>query len=125
MVGDILQPTHLLFVLVVALLVLGPKRLPEVGRQLGNGLRDFREAISGDHSERRDEPAGQYVESAHHYAEPPDLADEAPMPETHEFAHETPDAAETTVREADGQPGEHEFAYETPDPVDKRVEPLD
>lgn len=48
MVGDILQPTHLLFVLVVALLVLGPKRLPEVGRSLGRGLRDFRSAISGE-----------------------------------------------------------------------------
>ncbi|MBV8946001.1 MAG: twin-arginine translocase TatA/TatE family subunit, partial [Solirubrobacterales bacterium] len=35
MIGDILQPTHLLFVLVVALLVLGPKRLPEAGRALG------------------------------------------------------------------------------------------
>ena len=34
MVGDIFQPTHLLFVLVIALLVLGPKRLPEVGRTL-------------------------------------------------------------------------------------------
>ena len=48
MVGDILQPTHLLFILVVALLVLGPKRLPEVGRSLGGGLRDFRSAISGE-----------------------------------------------------------------------------
>jgi sec-independent protein translocase protein TatA len=51
-VGDILQPTHLLFVLVIALLVLGPKRLPEVGRSLGRGLRDFRNALSGeDHHE--------------------------------------------------------------------------
>jgi sec-independent protein translocase protein TatA len=48
MIGDILQPTHLLFVLVVALLVLGPKRLPEAGRALGKGIRDFRTAISGD-----------------------------------------------------------------------------
>ncbi len=48
MIGDILQPTHLLFVLVVALLVLGPKRLPEAGRALGKGLRDFRMAIGGD-----------------------------------------------------------------------------
>ena len=48
MIGDILQPTHLLFVLVVALLVLGPKRLPEVGRSLGRGLRDFRQAVSGE-----------------------------------------------------------------------------
>jgi sec-independent protein translocase protein TatA len=47
-VGDFLQPTHLLFVLVVALLVLGPKRLPEAGRALGRGLRDFRSAISGE-----------------------------------------------------------------------------
>jgi len=47
-IGDILQPTHLLFVLVVALLVLGPKRLPEVGRALGRGLRDFRNALSGE-----------------------------------------------------------------------------
>jgi sec-independent protein translocase protein TatA len=47
-IGDILQPTHLLFILVVALLVLGPKRLPEVGRSLGRGMRDFRNAMSGD-----------------------------------------------------------------------------
>ncbi len=45
-VDNILQPTHLLLVLVVALLVLGPKRLPEAGRALGKGLRDFRSALS-------------------------------------------------------------------------------
>ena len=48
MIGDILQPTHLIFVLVVALLVLGPKRLPEAGRALGKGIRDFRSAIGGE-----------------------------------------------------------------------------
>jgi sec-independent protein translocase protein TatA len=47
-IGDILQPTHLLLILVVALLVLGPKRLPEVGRSLGKGMRDFRSALSGE-----------------------------------------------------------------------------
>lgn len=47
MIGDVLQPTHLIFILVVALLVLGPKRLPEVGRSLGKGIRDFRGALSG------------------------------------------------------------------------------
>jgi sec-independent protein translocase protein TatA len=48
MIGDILQPTHLLFVLIVALLVLGPKRLPEASRAIGKGIRDFRMAVSGD-----------------------------------------------------------------------------
>lgn len=54
-IGDILQPTHLLFVLVIALLVLGPKRLPEVGRSLGKGLRDFKSALNTDEPERHDE----------------------------------------------------------------------
>jgi sec-independent protein translocase protein TatA len=47
MFGDIIQPTHLLFILIVALVVLGPKRLPEVGRSLGKGIRDFRGAMAG------------------------------------------------------------------------------
>ncbi len=47
MIGDILQPTHLLFILVVALLVLGPKRLPEAGKSLGKSMRDFRQAMAG------------------------------------------------------------------------------
>ncbi len=47
MFGDIIQPTHLLFVLAVALIVLGPRRLPEVGRSLGKGIRDFRSAMAG------------------------------------------------------------------------------
>jgi TatA/E family protein of Tat protein translocase len=40
------SPVHLLFIGAVALLVLGPKRLPEVARALGKGLREFREAMS-------------------------------------------------------------------------------
>lgn len=59
MIGDILQPTHLLFVLVIALVVLGPKRLPEVGRSLGRGLRDFRTALSTD---ERDEITSYHPE---------------------------------------------------------------
>jgi sec-independent protein translocase protein TatA len=62
MVGDILQPTHLLLVLVVALLVLGPKRLPEVARHLGSGIRDFRDAISGEQSERPTSEPSRQVE---------------------------------------------------------------
>jgi sec-independent protein translocase protein TatA len=47
MLGDIIQPTHLVLILFVALLVLGPKRLPEVGRGLGKGIRDFRGGLAG------------------------------------------------------------------------------
>ena len=39
---------ELIIVLVVALIVLGPKRLPEAGRSLGRGLREFKGSLSGD-----------------------------------------------------------------------------
>jgi len=39
-------PMELAIVLVIALLVLGPKRLPEVGRSLGKGIREFRESLN-------------------------------------------------------------------------------
>ena len=37
---------ELIVILVIALIVLGPKRLPEVGRSLGRGMREFKESIS-------------------------------------------------------------------------------
>jgi sec-independent protein translocase protein TatA len=93
-VGDILQPTHLLFILVVALLVLGPKRLPEVGRTLGSGLRDFKAAING---ESHDDPAPRaYVET-----EADDADDEPDTSETEPagFDLEAMDAAEPDAAE--------------------------
>jgi sec-independent protein translocase protein TatA len=40
-------PIELIVVLVVALLVLGPKRLPGFGRSLGSGMREFKESVTG------------------------------------------------------------------------------
>lgn len=42
------NPVHILFILVIAMLVLGPKRLPSIARSLGAGIREFRDSISGD-----------------------------------------------------------------------------
>jgi sec-independent protein translocase protein TatA len=46
-------PLEIILVLGIALVVLGPKKLPEVGRSIGNGMREFRESISG--ARRHDE----------------------------------------------------------------------
>ena len=46
-------PGELIIVLVIALIVLGPKRLPEVGRSIGNGMREFKDSLNGD--TRRDD----------------------------------------------------------------------
>ncbi len=43
----LLTPTHVAILLIVALLILGPKRVPEAGRALGAGIREFRDAITG------------------------------------------------------------------------------
>jgi len=50
---SILEPSHVIVILVVALLVLGPKRLPHAGRALGQGLREFRSSIGGRESDER------------------------------------------------------------------------
>jgi sec-independent protein translocase protein TatA len=47
-------PMEIVLVLVVALLVLGPKRLPEAGRSLGRGIREFKDSITGADKDERD-----------------------------------------------------------------------
>ncbi len=39
---------ELIIILIIALIVLGPKKLPEVGRSVGRGMREFKESLSGD-----------------------------------------------------------------------------
>ena len=46
---------EMVIVLVIALIVLGPKRLPDFGRSLGNGMREFKDSISGSSRSHRDD----------------------------------------------------------------------
>lgn len=117
MIGDILQPTHLIFVLVVALLVLGPKRLPEVGRALGRGLRDFRNAVSGiDHGEGSD-PA--VVSAPEHSATTP--ATEPAMVSAPEHSATTPATKppEHSATTPATKPADHASAPEPPAPAEQ------
>ena len=60
---------ELAIVLIIALVVFGPKRLPELGRSLGKGIREFRGSVSG---EGHDEPVRQEaIEPPHAPVEPP------------------------------------------------------
>jgi sec-independent protein translocase protein TatA len=56
MFENILQPTHLILVLGIALLFFGPKKLPELGRGLGESIRGFRNAMQQKHDEPKDGP---------------------------------------------------------------------
>ncbi|HKF42463.1 MAG TPA: twin-arginine translocase TatA/TatE family subunit [Thermoanaerobaculia bacterium] len=48
MFEGLLQPGHLLVILGIALLVFGPKKLPELGKGLGESIRGFKEALRGE-----------------------------------------------------------------------------
>lgn len=47
MFGELLAPTHMIFILVVAMLIFGPKRLPDLGRSLGKGIKEFKGGLEG------------------------------------------------------------------------------
>lgn len=50
-------PMELIVVLIVALLIFGPKKLPELGKSLGSGMRSFKDSVSG--SDRDELPAAR------------------------------------------------------------------
>jgi sec-independent protein translocase protein TatA len=63
-------PLEILVVLVIALIVFGPKRLPELGKSLGDGLKGFKDAMSGEAQpsepakDERLSPSGEKPESS-------------------------------------------------------------
>jgi sec-independent protein translocase protein TatA len=50
------NPLHIAFLVVILLLVFGAKRLPEIGRSLGSGMREFKDSISGDRTDNVQQP---------------------------------------------------------------------
>jgi sec-independent protein translocase protein TatA len=85
-------PLELIIVLVIALVVFGPKRLPQLGRQLGSGMREFKDSITGDNKHDDDD---EDARPALTRAEAP-TATGAPAPAPADAAHEP--AEEPAVR---------------------------
>jgi len=48
-------PMKLIVILAIALIVLGPKKLPEVGKSLGKGMREFKDSLAGETDQRDEE----------------------------------------------------------------------
>jgi sec-independent protein translocase protein TatA len=76
MLGNI-GPLEILVVLIIALVVFGPKRLPELGSSLGRGIREFRDTVSGEKQDEGEE-AAKRLEPSKPAATP---TDEQPEPE--------------------------------------------
>jgi sec-independent protein translocase protein TatA len=71
------NPLHILVIVVLLLLLFGAKRLPEIGRSLGTGMREFKQSVTGEATSHNHDaqPPGQQQASL-----PPATAQQAPMP---------------------------------------------
>jgi len=70
-------PLEIIIVLIIALIVFGPKRLPELGSSLGRGIREFRNTVTGDKSDDDEDSEVKAI----HAATPPAPPAEQPEPE--------------------------------------------
>jgi sec-independent protein translocase protein TatA len=65
MISSVLQPSHVIVVVLIALLIFGPKRIPELGRSLGRGMREFKDGITGHEDEKAELPTATAEAPAH------------------------------------------------------------
>jgi sec-independent protein translocase protein TatA len=66
-------PLELAIVLVIALVIFGPKRLPDLGRSLGSGMREFKDSLTGKGDDDEDEDQAQLEVSASQPQPGPDV----------------------------------------------------
>ncbi|MCB0869424.1 MAG: twin-arginine translocase TatA/TatE family subunit [Solirubrobacterales bacterium] len=94
-------PLEIAIVLIIALIVFGPKRLPELGKSLGRGINEFREGVSSIGSDKHDDDDDDEDD-----AEPAELTP-PPTDEQHPLPGEEPEVTEvTTAAEAEQVDGE-------------------
>jgi sec-independent protein translocase protein TatA len=89
-------PLELAIVLIIALVVFGPKRLPELGKSVGRGIREFKGSISGENDDDDDEPKPQAkIETA----QPPPPPSESAEPVKADESAEAGKADESVVHD--------------------------
>jgi TatA/E family protein of Tat protein translocase len=105
------NPLHLAFIAAIALIVLGPKRMPDLARSIGNGLRELREAISGEAAHREN---GETIEAG------PSVFAESAAP-VEEAAGAEPWAGVSAAGPAGAAPTPAEQGIAAPKPAEQRI----
>jgi sec-independent protein translocase protein TatA len=76
-------PLEIAVVLIIVLIIFGPKRLPELGRSMGRGIREFRSSISGDKDKDSEEEQRPELQASQQQAsQPPSQANQQQPPES-------------------------------------------
>jgi len=112
------NPVHLAFIAIVALVVLGPKRLPELARALGHGIREFRQAVSMEVSPEAP-PAAEVLPPSPLQAAQAPLASEAPAAAVYEAPTPVvPEAPTPVVPDGSATPPDAVPSSEFPTPTE-------
>lgn len=95
------NPVHILLIVVLLLLLFGAKRLPEIGRSLGTGMREFKQSVTGEatgHGHDAQPPSQQQASL------PPGTTQQAPPPAQQQAAPEpVPSSAQASPQDAFAQ----------------------
>ncbi len=95
------NPVHLAFIVVILLLVFGARRLPEIGRSLGSGMREFKDSISGEPKQSALNAAAQQPQPV---AQPPAAQPVAQAPAAQPVAQPVPTQAPAAAPEVPAEP---------------------
>ncbi len=69
----LLSPTHLVFILLIVLILFGPGKLPELGKGLGKGIREFKSAMRGEMEGSSDAKAKEEAKKAEDEKKPEEV----------------------------------------------------
>ncbi len=94
-------PLEIGLILLIVLVIFGPKRLPGLGKQLGKGMREFKESIGGDSKDEHDDEAGARAQRSELAAAPAEAAAAPGRTEAGAAAPET--TAPVGARSGDGE----------------------
>ena len=94
--SSLASPTHLVILLVVVLLLFGAKRVPEIGRSLGTGMREFKDSVSADVNDKAEPTSAQLP--------PPVPAAQAPVPSAFSAVEQTRGSLAPAGSDRDAEP---------------------
>ena len=75
-----IRPVEIIIVLVIVLLIFGPKRLPDLGKSLGRGMREFKDSVTGKDDDREELPTKASEDSGASEPEASEASEDEPKP---------------------------------------------
>jgi sec-independent protein translocase protein TatA len=96
-------PLEIIILLVIVLVIFGPKRLPELGKGLGRGMREFKDSVTGKDDDRKELSASNETQTSGQAAAPPEQAASAEQQSPAPAAASAPETERETAQRAESR----------------------